>query len=185
MKSPVAGDLLLSPPNLPDNRFNRSVILLTNNSYRGSFGLCMNRLSDHNVNEILTPLDIVLENDLPLYWGGPVNPTTVWMLHDNDWHIEGTVPVDEHWSLTSSSSMFETLHQGSLPGKFRIFFGHSSWAPGQLESELKGQQPWNHQHSWLTVKRPNPRWLIDCEAENLWTTSCNICSHQAVDSWMS
>ena len=185
MKPLVAGDLLVSPPNLPDPRFDRTVIVLTYNNSRGSFGLCMNRRSEHTVNEILKPLDIVLDQDQPMYWGGPVNPTTVWMLHDSDWSIDNTVPIDEHWSLTSSTSMFDKISSAGYPKRFRIFFGHSSWGPGQLIRELQGEEPWHHEHSWLTVKDPDPLWLIDCDPGNLWTTSCSICSQQAVEGWMN
>ncbi len=185
MRTLVAGDLLVSPPNLPDPRFDRTVIFLTYNNSRGSFGLCMNRRSEHTVNEILKPLDIVLDQDQPLYWGGPVNPTTVWMLHDSDWSIDNTVPIDEHWSLTSSTSMFDKIGSEGYPKRFRIFFGHSSWAPGQLNRELQGEEPWHHEHSWLTVKDPDSLWLINCDPENLWTTSCSICSQQAVEGWMN
>lgn len=185
MKSLAAGDLLVSPPNLPDPRFDRTVIMLTYNNHRGSFGLCLNRQTEHTVNEILTPLDISLPLDHPLYWGGPVNPTTVWMLHDTGWSVDATVPVDERWSITSNTSMFEKLSRGDWPGRFRVFFGHSSWAPGQLQQELTGGETWNHNHSWLTIKDPDPIWLNDCDPEQLWTTACSTCRQQAVEGWMN
>ena len=102
-----AGDLLVAPPAIIDSRFDKTVLFLTHYNSRGAFALCLNRLSDHTVNDILEPLDIHLTEDWPLYWGGPVQPNTIWMLHDPVWSVENTLPVNEHWSVTSHSQMFD------------------------------------------------------------------------------
>jgi len=77
------------------------------------------------------------------------------------------------------------MSQGDLPKRFRIMFGHASWGPGQLEAELEGREPWDHKSSWLVAHRPDPDWLINYEVDNLWSSSCSLCSQQTVDTWMA
>jgi putative AlgH/UPF0301 family transcriptional regulator len=63
-------------------------------------------------------------------------------------------------------------------------FGHASWTGGQLEAELEGRDPWDHRSSWLVAHQPDPQWLINYDVDNLWSSSCSLCSQQTVDSWM-
>lgn len=180
-----AGDLLVAPPSIIDKRFEKTVMLLTHSNSRGAFALCLNRQTDHSVNDILEPLDLRLDLDAALWWGGPVNQNTIWMLHDRSWEIENSLPVDVNWAVTSHTSMFEKMVEGDIPAKFRIFYGHAAWAPGQLEGELRGDEPWSKEHSWLTVNEPDPNWIMDMDHEDLWASSCSVSGQQAVESWLT
>lgn len=160
-------------------------MFLTHTNTRGAFGLCLNRRSDHSVNDILESIDLHLDEDLPLYWGGPVSPNTIWMLHDKQWAVENTLPVDDKWSVTSHTEMFSKIKEGDTPEKFRIFFGHAAWGPGQLEGEMRGEEPWRLEHSWLVVKNPDPDWMFNVDTEHLWSMSCSISGQQAVESWLT
>jgi len=180
-----AGDLLVAPPSIIDRRFEKTVMLITHHNSRGAFALCLNRETEHTVNDILEPLELQLNCNVPLYWGGPVNPNTIWMLHDNSWQIENSLPVDNNWSVTSHTEMFEKMIDGEIPSRFRIFYGHAAWAPGQLEGELKGEEPWSQEHSWLVVNNPDPDWVIDMDIEHMWTSGCSISGQQAVESWLT
>jgi putative transcriptional regulator len=186
MKSTVqAGDLLIAPPSMPDPRFNKSVLMLTHYNSQGAYALCLNRKTDYTLNEIVRPLGLEFIDDQPLYWGGPVSLSTVWMLHDRDWSVSNTMQINRDWNITSHEEMFHHLNKGHWPQRFRIMIGHSTWDAGQLDAELEGHEPWTHKASWLTVKHPDPNWLIDLSADQLWPSSCTISGHQAVDSWMA
>ncbi len=160
-------------------------MLLTHTNSRGAFALCLNRQSDHSLKDILEPLEIDLELDTPLYWGGPVNPNTIWMLHSSSWSVENTLEVDDNWSVTSHTDMFKRMQDGDIPEKFRIFYGHAAWGPGQLEGEMRGEEPWSQEHSWLVVKDPDPEWLLDMSSDHLWSSSCSLSGQQAVDTWLT
>jgi putative transcriptional regulator len=177
------GDLLLAPPNMPDQRFQNSVILLTKHTSRGSQGICLNRYTEHFVSEIIDPLGIDLDFDCEIFWGGPVSPTTVWMLHDHSWHRENTDIIDNHWAITSHSEMFHDL-KNHRPQQFRLVIGQAIWGPGQLEAELRGQEPWRHDQSWLIVHDPDPQWLLDSDPDLIWQSACGISGRQAVESWL-
>lgn len=179
------GDLLVAPPTMPDPRFTNTVLLVTHHGHRASQALCLNKPSEHRLSEIINPLALDLEQDPLLYWGGPIAPNTVWMLHDPGWTTEGTVVINDEWSMTSHMQMFNKIAQHSWPTRFRIMFGHSTWGPGQLVKELEGVEPFDMEGSWLVVHKPNPDWLVNSSVTHLWSSACGLCGQQAVDSWMA
>jgi putative transcriptional regulator len=180
-------DLLIAPPNLPDARFRKAVLMLTHSHEGGSFALCLNRPTRYDCMDILKDLDLDedINMPLPLYWGGPVSPGTVWMLHSSEWSMQDhTVEINDEWSMTSNERMFLCLNDGDQPQQFRLMFGFCSWAPGQLQAELKGLPPRNPKHSWLVAQNPGAEWVFEQPVENLWENATTLSSHQAVDSWL-
>lgn len=179
-----SGDLLIAPPAMADGRFKQSVLLLTHCYHGGTYALCVNRPTKHTVQDVLYQTDIVSSLNFPVYWGGPVDTTTVWMLHSIDWSIEQTVNINEQWAVTSNIEMFHHLADNDYPKHFRVMFGHCTWAQNQLRSELLGRSPWSHNNSWLTARDPGPEWLFEQELEKVWEKTTMLSSHQAVDSWL-
>lgn len=178
------GDLLIAPPGIQDPRFSESVLLITQTSVLGTQAICLNRSSGHTVNEIIKPLNLELEEDLVLYWGGPVMNNTVWMLHSTDWAMDNTQPVNNEWSITSNMSMFDRVLDNNRPLWMRFMIGIASWGPGQLEMELEGRGPWDHNSSWLVAHSPNPQRLFTLPPARLWRHCCELSGHQAIDNWL-
>lgn len=181
---PASTDLLIAPPQIPDKRFRGTVLMMTHDHQGGTFALCLNQPTDHTLLDILEDTGIEANLNFPLYWGGPVNPGSVWMLHSTDWSIESTVNINDDWAMTSNEEMFHHLADGDCPRFFRMMFGYCSWAPGQLKAELRGAAPWNKNHSWLIAENPGPEWIMEYPVDELWAASAELCSHQAVDSWL-
>ena len=184
MKKPQLGNLLIAPPAIPDPRFERAVLMLTQTDSVGTIGLCLNKPTGHDLQEILVDTDIDVELNFPLYWGGPVAMNSVWMLHSSEWSCSYTAPINKQWSLTSHISMFHHLADGDYPQQFRLMMGYASWSKGQLEAELRGLAPWNPNHSWLLADSVDPEWVYEQPVEDLWGLATDICCHQAVDTWL-
>lgn len=186
-------DLLIAPPNIPDARFRQSVLMLTHTNNSGSFALCVNKPSQYTVQDLVTQastelnVDLEIDCDLnfPLYWGGPVSSSTIWMLHSSDWHLDNiTANIDNDWSMTSNINMFYHLADGDVPREFRIMYGYCSWSPGQLAAELTGNPPWRPEHAWLVARNLGPDWLFNQPVESMWENCTTLSAHQAVDSWL-
>lgn len=179
-------DLLIAPPNMPDPRFRDSVLMITYFSDSGAHGLCVNKHSGFSLDEVLNDSDLTVENvpQLPVYWGGPVNQNSIWMLHSTDWVCDRTAMISTAWAMTSSAKMFERLLAGDYPKHFRLLIGYASWAPGQLDHELLGVGPWRKENSWLTAHNLGPEWLFEQDIETLWANVVTLSCHQAVDSWL-
>ena len=52
------GDLLISPPNISDSRFDKTVLLVTRSTNQGSLALCLNRPTSHLINDVLKEVNI-------------------------------------------------------------------------------------------------------------------------------
>ena len=180
---PGPGSLLIAPPAMTDSRFSKSVLLLTHNNASGAFGLCLNKPTKHNMSALSKELGLDKELPFDLYWGGPVNNGTIWMIHDNSWECEHTLYVNSKWRVTSHESMFHHLADGDVPKEFRTVFGFASWMPGQLDMEIKGVSPFNKKSSWVIVNDSTPEWVFENPVDELWSTATDLAGEQAVNSW--
>ena len=181
-----ATDLLIAPPGIPDTRFREAVLMMTHDNPSGSFALCVNRPLNSSLDEILEDSDLGIPNlpRVPVYWGGPVSPNSIWMIHSTDWVCKHTVMITSAWAMTSHEEMFHCMADGDTPRWFRMVMGYSSWGPGQLTCELEGLGPWSKDHSWLVAHNLGPEWLFEQPPEELWSNVITLSSHQAVDSWL-
>jgi putative transcriptional regulator len=178
------GDVIIAPPKMQDKRFSRAVIMLTHQREGYWFGLALNKPSEHTVNDLGPEMDVHIPENYPLFWGGPVNPQTIWMLHSTDWSCEHTVPINRHWAMTSNVEMFHCLADGDQPRHHILTFGFCGWGQGQLEGELAGVEPWTIESSWLTWRRPDTSKILQVDPEELWRVSCEQSSRQAVNTWL-
>lgn len=184
MQTPEVGNILIAPPGMVDERFNHTVLLLTHNVAGGSFALCLNKLTPYTISDISKELKLDRELKFPLYWGGPVQQSSIWMLHSSDWHSKDTNVINDEWSVTSSEEMFYHIADGDTPNYFRFVHGFCSWGPGQLKSEIAGNPPWTPKSSWLVAENPGVEWLLECPENDLWQHATDLATHQAVDSWL-
>lgn len=174
--------LLISPPNIPDTRFNNSVLFLLSDNDSGSLALCLNRPLDISLSDMSKKISVNV--NFPVYWGGPMNPDTIWMLHDSDWSLDSTLDVNDEFALTSDIEMIDAMVEGHCPRYFRLFSGFASWYPGQLEAEVEGLGPWDKRHSWLLAESPNIEWVMECPEDELWSRAAMLSAQQAVDNWL-
>ncbi len=176
-------DIIVAPPSLIDERFSETVILLINHvEDLGSIGLCMNRPLFVSVSDILDE-EYLLDNlDDEVYWGGPSQEETVWILHTSDWGIDNTIDITDEWSITSHEDMFQFLSEDNRPEKMRIFMGYCSWEAGQLHAELSGKEPFRKKDSWLTIHNKAPEEVLEANLEDMWEQACEIACAQAVDN---
>lgn len=172
-------DLLVSVPRIQDSRFQRSVVLLVSNDLsEGSVGLCLNRAMNTNLDSLKIPNTAHIAN-LPIYWGGPCEPTTLWMLHSPDWSIEDTYELTPDWSMTSSWDMFSKLDAWNFPRAMRLFAGFCHWAPGQLSWEVSGEPS-----QWLTAESLPPQQMFDTDESAMWALAAQASAEQAIESWI-
>lgn len=178
-----AGDLIIAPPKMVDPRFQKTVIMLTHHDMDGSLGLVLNKPTEHDVDDLVSEVGLTCPFQCPLFWGGPVNPQTVWMLHSPEWSMDGTVKFGSEWSMTSNMKMFHRMEETHKPDHFRLFFGFASWGPDQLNMELQGLGPWRQDSSWLIWRQPHGQQILDVTTEDLWSVATEQSGIQAVNSW--
>lgn len=178
------GDIITAPPTMQDLRFRKTSLLITYHDLDGSLAICLNKPTRNTLEKISKEIGLETPLNFPLYWGGPVSPGTIWMLHSPEWAIANTISVNDSWSLTSNEQMFWSAQEADLPRYFRFFHGFCSWQAEQLDNELKGKHPWDHKSSWLVVDQPDAETILETPVEDVWDYCVNLSSQQAVDSWL-
>jgi putative transcriptional regulator len=136
----LAPGLLIAMPQLADPNFARAVVLMIEHSDQGSFGLVINQPSPILAGELLENLSIPWRGDADtVVWsGGPVSPTTGWVLHEPQPGMDdgnGTTRIAPGIDLSTSPERLRAL-AGRPPARLRLLLGYSGWGPGQLEHEL-------------------------------------------------
>jgi len=145
----LAPGLLISMPHLADPNFTRAVVLMIEHNDEGSFGLVVNQASEIPVDQLLAALDIdwAGPGDQVVWTGGPVMPSSGWVLHEV---AEGTELADDlqtgielgaavragpNLALSTSPERLRTLAMDP-PARSRFLLGYSGWGPGQLAEEM-------------------------------------------------
>ncbi len=168
----LAPGLLLAMPQLLDPNFTRSVVLMVEHGEAGSFGLVINQPSPISAVELLDSLGMEWcgDPDAVVWSGGPVNPSTGWVLHepmDNLPTVDkigdgGTIFIAPGLALTTSPDALRML-AADPPERVRIMLGYSGWGPGQLASEMA-------MGSWLHTDA-DPSLVFHLSSEEIWTRS--------------
>jgi len=165
--SNLAPGLLLAMPQLADPNFSRAVVLMIEHSEQGSFGLVINHPSPIKASELLDSLDMSWHgDDSAVVWaGGPVSPSTGWVLHEPVGVAEpgqGTIAITSSISLSTSPDRLRAIAI-SPPRNIRLLLGYSGWAPGQLAAEMA-------RGAWLHTE-VTPQLVFETPPELIWDTA--------------
>ena len=139
-------------PQLLDQNFCRTVVLLCHHSDKGAFGLVVNR-----------PL-LTTERDLEVWVGGPVEPESSWILvGGDDYNDLPMVPVADGLSLSRSPDLLRRLLEPEPPSNARLIVGYAGWGPGQLEAELNAS-------AWL-IGEVDRELIFNTPSDRMWETA--------------
>ncbi|MFQ5970841.1 MAG: YqgE/AlgH family protein [Alphaproteobacteria bacterium] len=144
----LAGRLLVAKPSMPDPRFAHTVIYMVAHDKQGAMGLIVNRPVGHiPFDALLEGLDQPaeeLEGDVTVHFGGPVAPSSGFVLHSPEFVLEGSRVVDDKLAFTTNTNILTAMAEGRGPEKALLAFGYSGWGPGQLETEM-------NRDDWFTI----------------------------------
>ena len=137
----LAGKFLVAAPGMQDPIFSKTVVFLALHSKQeGALGVVINRPLELTLREIFEQLQVPVaeqEADRRVGWGGPVQTNHGYILHsvESDWAV--TIAQTQTVALSISRDIIEAMSGGTGPDRVYPALGCSSWAPGQLESEIK------------------------------------------------
>src|SRR5262245_26311029 len=151
-------------PQLADPNFSRAVVLMIEHSPAGSFGLVVNHPSPIKASELLDSLEMSWRGeDSAVVWaGGPVSPSTGWVLHEPMTLAQpgqGTIAITSRICLSTSPARRRTI-ASQPPRNIRLLLGYSGWGPGQLEAEMA-------RGAWLHATA-DPQLVFDTPADDMW-----------------
>ena len=137
---------LVALPQMEDPTFARAVVLIGHHDESGAFGLLLNRPLKDEENQ---PTQMTAEvKDLAgntlfifsegLFGGGPVGGNSLFALHESEALGTEETHLGENLYLVTEPEAFQKLLEvDSLKHHRRFFMGFSSWAGGQLETEIR------------------------------------------------
>ena len=177
MSISLQGSFLVAANHLKDPNFYRSVVLMLDHNDQGAMGLVINRPSAMTIGKALSQQGVSNVNDSPVFVGGPVEPTSLFILHNCVALGKTDQEVAPGLFLASSEDSFEeVVRSGKKPDisvKFRLISGYAGWGEGQLESELA-------ENSWLTVEA-DAQVIFDTPIEHRYDSALALLGLQA---WM-
>ena len=162
----LTNHFLIAMPGLEDGFFGGSVVFVCEHNDKGALGLVINRPSDLVLPELLERIDMSCGRDdlhtARVFVGGPLQTERGFVLHDRMGKGEesaytSAMVVSDQLEMTTSKDVLEAISDGAGPPRVFISLGYSSWAQGQLESELA-------ENSWLTVAA-EPSVIFDTPVE--------------------
>ena len=132
-----------------DPYFAKSLTYICEHNDQGALGVVVNRPIDLSLQALFERINLKLGprelQDVPVYFGGPVQTDRGFVLHKPVGQWNSTLKVRDQLGLTTSKDILEALGEGGGPDKMLVTLGYSGWAAGQLEHELG-------QNAWLTVE---------------------------------
>jgi putative transcriptional regulator len=138
-QTPTAGRLLVATPELHDSSLARSIVLLLDYGTSGASGVLINRPTWVTPAAAFPELDYLDEYSGHVYFGGPVAHGTLSALYRASRPtVAGLERVINNVYLGTD---FETLREIAAAvadeQELRLYAGLASWAPGQLEREIR------------------------------------------------
>lgn len=151
------GNILLAKPFWQEEIYKRSVILLIDLRPEGSTGIILNKMSNLSVHDALPELD----NNAPLYYGGPINKKTISYVHSNPRLPDSYYLGNGLFWGGNYEYLLEMEDMGKLNLKeFHFCAGFVQWNPGELGSELNDDKWW--------VSEISNKQLFRMPNEDLW-----------------
>tara|TARA_R110002020_G_C16138947_1_gene761757 strand:- start:322 stop:900 length:579 start_codon:yes stop_codon:yes gene_type:complete len=155
MMNTLEGQFLVAMPDMADERFAESVILVVGHGGEGAVGLVVNHeLEELRFADIIDELDLGDPDSvirLPeairqraVMRGGPVERGRGFVLHSQDYHSGNTYRVAEGTSLTATLDVLKAMAFGPAPRAALFALGCCGWGAGQLEDEIAA-------NGWLTA----------------------------------
>lgn len=155
-------------PQLADPNFSRAVVLMIEHSDHGSFGLVINHPSPIKATELLESLEMSWcgEDSAVVWAGGPVSPSTGWVLHEPVGVASaggaGTIEITSTISLSTSPDRLRAI-ANQPPRNIRLLLGYSGWGPGQLAQEMS-------RGAWLHTNA-DPKLVFETPPDEIWESA--------------
>ena len=175
------GKFLVAPPNMPDWRFQKSVVYIWKHDVIGACGVIINKKCNHpDLKHICKEGALTLNKDVnsPVYYGGPMFNNLIGVLHTTDFMLISTNHfTKQNIAFTLDRKILEAIAQGGGPKTRMITMGMAQWASGQLEDELEMANGRPQTASWLILDY-DPKIVFGPQPVDIW----EMCVSRAVEN---
>ncbi|HXH03759.1 MAG TPA: YqgE/AlgH family protein [Candidatus Competibacteraceae bacterium] len=143
----LTNQFLIAMPGLADPNFAQTVTYICEHDANGALGIVINRPLELTLGELLehlgmTPIPAAAQQ-LPVHYGGPVQPEQGFVLHSPVGHWDATLRLTDKLGITTSKDILQAVAESRGPAHLLVALGYAGWGPGQLERELA-------ENTWLS-----------------------------------
>ena len=191
---PIQPSILVARHSLCGSVFEHSVVLLLEHNMDGAVGFVVNKpVSNMDLADYLFIENLEIPKDIQIWVGGPLVLETARILNMHDFTAgdedEKSSFVLSETKVASKSEISKRLlvdliedctAKSIAAGKrkylypYRFIIGHASWAPGQLEEELR-------QSAWLQLDF-NEKLIFDTPWQEMWDLGMRSLPVEGIDS---
>lgn len=149
----LTGHLLIAMPDMGDERFARTVVLVSAHTQDGAMGFVLNqKVASPSFVDILEELELETEaerqkqehTEIAVFSGGPVEQGRGFVLHSLDYGSPGTTRIADLGAMTATLDILRALSGPYPPSDSIMLLGYAGWSAGQLEDEVA-------HNGWLTL----------------------------------
>ena len=136
-------EFLIAKPHMPDLRFKETVIVMLSHNNLGAVGLVINKpIKKMSIAKLLVSSNIIppkniLDKEITLYWGGPVEPENIFFIYSSDYKSENFISLNKDFAVTQEPKILLDIVDNIGPKKYLILSGIAVWSPGQLDFEIE------------------------------------------------
>ena len=136
------GTLLLSIPLIDDERFDKTIIIITESSKEEKIGFIINKKTNIKLVELVKRSK---NRSITANYGGPVSHENLFYFHKNS-SIEKSKKINNNLYFGGNFNQIIEYLNCKLIKSNEIFFclGYCGWTNGQLENEIK-------EKSWIVL----------------------------------
>jgi putative transcriptional regulator len=158
---PMKSIFLVARKDLPDPFFRDSVVLVTSYGGPAPVGVIVNRPTQISLSSVFLDIGRLRSPEEKVFFGGPVGREELVVAFRAAVAPADAIEILDGVCMSSSSKLLRELlgRETSVDG-LRVFAGHASWGPGQLESEV-ARGDWH-------LARADARTIFDKKPESLW-----------------
>ena len=132
------GKFLVAARKLADPNFSQTVVLLVDYDQGGAMGVIINRPTEMKLSMVFKDIKDLQKRTDTVFFGGPVLRNQLLLFVRTGTAPEGSLRVLQDVYVVSKLSLIEQMIKNEEKGdRFRVYAGSASWAPGQLEQEVK------------------------------------------------
>ena len=122
--SSVKNHFLIATEKMTDSRFSKTVIVMLESDENGAWGLAINkRLGTMPIALLIDPSlntseerEELFELNIPIFWGGPVDPKEIFILHSNEYKSKSTIKY-ENISISQDYDILFDIAKNQGPKK--------------------------------------------------------------------
>lgn len=133
------GTLLLASPDVDEDLYFKSVVLICEHTPAGSFGLIVNKPVSVEVPQDILPLDNLSHPKVQLRLGGKSQQNQMMLLHNSDVNADQTLNIADNVFLGGDLQFLQESMASEACPDLLLCFGYTGWTTGELEKEfMKG-----------------------------------------------